>query len=255
MRRSAILAAVAVIAVVSYARSQQSDVEVQKVGENSYRLVLKSFRSNSVAAAQQELFPEATRICASRSVRFGRYEFEQREAIQPGAKTLPFVLKQEIHCGDATGAPTTTSIPDPNWHPTADQQQQIQAITYSYFQLKDTGNYEQARALLSDANPFVQWRSSAEKFNSQAGEVRSRKIKKITWYKDPPQAPAAGIYAAVDFVSQFANIDIHCGYVVWHQGQDGSFRLMREEQNFIDKSMQQKLEPSVLVGMRAKFGC
>jgi hypothetical protein len=81
-----------------------------------------------------------------------------------------------------------------------------------------------------------------------------RDIKKITWYKNPPQA-APGTYAAVDFSSQFTNANIHCGYLVWFEQGDGSFVMVREEVNFIDKATEQKLKPDELERARAKFGC
>ena len=101
--------------------------------------------------------------------------------------------------------------------------------------------------------PFDSWSSREEEFNSKAGPVKKRTIKKITWYKDPPRA-APGIYAAVDFASEFANIDIHCGFIAWQMQEDGSFRVIREEVNFIDKAMQQKLKAGELDRIRAQFG-
>jgi Protein of unknown function (DUF4019) len=259
MRPAAFIAAIILLSVTG-AQSQQSDIQVERLGERSYRLVLKSFKSGSVAAGQQELVPAARRVCSDQSIRFGKYEFEKSEPIRPAtAENRPFLLKQEVHCGNAASEPATPSTatrPDPDWRPTAELEKAIELLTYTYFSWKDARNYKQAYALLSTTTPFEQWQSSAEKFNSQAGEVRSRKIKKITWYKDPAHAPQPGLYAAVDFAGQFVNVDTHCGYVVWHQGpKDSSFRLVREEENFIPKEIGQKLSPSELAAIRAKFRC
>jgi Protein of unknown function (DUF4019) len=262
MRQAGLLIAAFILASATNAQSQQSEIQIEKLGEASYRLVLKSFKSAEVSAGQQELVPTARRLCADKSIRFGKYEFEKSEPLRPGAgQVRSLVLKQEIHCGDIAGAPATSPAaakPDPQWRPTAEQEKLIESVTLTYFAAKDQRNYSQAYAFLSPsrqaATPFESWRSEREQFHSRAGDVHSRKIKKITWYKDPPQA-APGLYAAADFESRFANIDIHCGYLVWHQAQDRTFRLIREEENLIDKEMQRKLPPAELAAARAKFGC
>ena len=64
-----------------------------------------------------------------------------------------------------------------------------------------------------------------------------------------------GVYVAVDFFSIFQNVDFHCGFLIWHQQQDGSFLLMREEQNYILRQIQDTLEPDELAEIKAQFGC
>ena len=58
----------------------------------------------------------------------------------------------------------------------------------------------------------------------------------------------------MDFASEFANLDIHCGYVAWYMQEDGSFRVVREEENSIDKAIQQKLKDGELDKLRAQLG-
>ncbi len=258
MRTPAVLLTGLILVSVGVAQGQQSDIQVEKLGENSYRMVLKSSKSNTVAAGQWEMMSEAQRVCAGRGVRFGRFEFEKLDAVSPGVQSGPLLLRQEIHCSDIAPVPTVppaVAVPAPTWRPTEELKQQVQSQTSKYFAAKDAGDYKQAYSFLSTTLPLQQWQSTAEKFNVQAGQIRNRTIKKITWYKDPPQAPAPGVYAAVDFSSQFANVDIHCGYLVWHQAQDVRFRLIREEQSYIDRTMQQKLQPNELAAARAKIRC
>ena len=122
--------------------------------------------------------------------------------------------------------------------------------------MKDTRDYEQVREILGPALPFEDWLAVAEKFDKQAGEVRHRRVEKVRWYKDPPNGSPPGIYAAVDFTGEFANIGIYCGVVVSHQGQDGIITgLLREEQNYISREIQQKLTASELTAARKKMGC
>ena len=78
---------------------------------------------------------------------------------------------------------------------------------------------------------------------------------KITWYKDPPSAPEPGIYAAADFSGQFENDPIYCGYLAWHRGADGQYRIIREEENFIDKRSIAKLSQLEVNALATKMGC
>jgi hypothetical protein len=239
-----------------------SEIEVQRLGDDSFRLVLKSYRSSSVDAGQEELLPKAMEICGERNVGFGKYEFQTMEPVSPpAAERRSLLLKQDITCGvGAIPRPPTVSATnrDAQWRPSTAQVALVERQTYAYFAAKDGRRYQEAYAQLSvtqkQTTPFERWSFLADDFNSKAGEVHSRKIKKITWYKDPPNTPP-GIYAATDFSSQFANTAAHCGYVVWHEQADGSFLLLREEQNFIDKATEAKLKPDEREKVRAQFGC
>jgi hypothetical protein len=254
MKHVAVLAAALAMMAAGDALGQKSEVQVQKRGEDSYVFVLRSVVSNTLAAAQQELLPEAKRICGDRLPRFGRYQFEHSEPVSPAAKQAPFLLKQEIQCINEASPPTTV-VTSPNWRPTELEQGNILELTGRYFRFKDTGDYQQARQLLGPTLRFEDWLAATEKFNQQAGAVRHRKVEKVTWYKDPPNGPPPGIYAAVDFTGEFANIGIYCGYVVWYRGQDDMTRLLREEQNYISREVQQKMSADELAAARKKLRC
>lgn len=240
-----------------------SEIAVQRLGADAFRLELKSYRSRAVDAGQDELAPKASELCGGRRVAYGRYQFEAAEALAPAATAAkgPFVLRQEIGCGDAAGAPAplvSAANVDPQWRPTAAQVERVEAQTRAYFAAKDVRQYGEAYARLSTAQqktaPFESWRAAAQEFNARAGQVRQRAIKKITWYNNPPQAQP-GIFAAVDFSGQFANADLYCGYLVWSEQADGAFLLDREEQNILDKTIELQLKPAELAQVRAQFRC
>jgi hypothetical protein len=236
-----------------------SAIEVQRLGDDSYRLSLKSYRSRTVEAGQKEVLPKAREICGDKNVGYGKYEFETLEPVSPTAtEKRHLILKQEIACGGAAPPAPTVSQVDPQWRPTTAQVELVERQTYAYFAAKDGSKYQEAYAQLSAAQkettPFERWSSRADDFNSKLGQVRGRSIKKITWYRNP-QGAAPGVYAAADFSSQFANSDIHCGYVVWHEQSNGSFLLVREEERFLDKETEQKLKPDELEKVRALFRC
>lgn len=108
---------------------------------------------------------------------------------------------------------------------------------------------------MKEAAHFDTWSANAKAQNTKAGHLLNRRILKITWYKDPPSAPEPGIYAAADFSGQFENDPIYCGYLAWHRGVDGKYRIIREEENFIDKESIAKMGLTDVKALVAKFGC
>lgn len=243
--------------------AQQSEINVQRIGNDLFRLSLKSYRSKTVEAGQQELFSTAQQACGGRVVQYGKYQFETKEALNAtAANGAMLMLKQDVGCTTtAAGVETRAEPPKkigPAWLPAPAQVQRVERLTKTYFAARDGRRYMDAYQLFSFASkqisPFERWSSGVEDFNSKVGSVVRRDIKKITWYKNPPQA-APGTYAAVDFSSQFANANIHCGSVIWVEQDDGTFQIVREEENVIDKSMENALTPDELAKARAQFGC
>jgi hypothetical protein len=242
-----------------------SDVEVKDLGKGRYLLILKNSRTTKVDVAQAELMPAAKALCKGKSADFGRYDFEGKEKIDPRSD-LDFsgtmTLKQEIECVDPAKQRDDAQnyvLKALAWPPGEPEQKAVEASTYKYFAAKDSGSYRDAYSLLTVSmqatTSFEHWSESAKNFNSVAGKVSGRQIKKITWYKDPPSASQPGIYAAADFVSEFANAYVHCGYVVWHQQNDGTFRLVREEESFLDRKSAEKLDEKTRASVKAKLGC
>ena len=243
-------------------RIQPPEIDVQRLGNDSFYLVLKSYSSRTVEAGQQELMPKAKEVCGAKEVGYGKYQFETLEPVNLTAADGPvLVLKQNIICGPTAGTQALAEAPksvDGQWHPVTAQVQRAELQSIAYFAAKDGRRYKEAYELLSPAwkriTPFERWSANAEDFNSKTGQVLHRDIKKITWYKNPPQA-APGTYAAVDFSGRFTNANINCGYIVWFEQGDGSFLMVREEENFIDKATEQKMKPDELEKARARFGC
>ena len=162
---------------------------------------------------------------------------------------------------EPTATPPQTVSPsnrDTDWRPTPSQMDLVQVQTISYFAARDGGRLKEAYAKFAPSQkaavPFETWRISMEAFNSKAGLVIARSLQKVTWYKDPLQG-APGVYAAVDFSSAFSNLALHCGYVMWREQSDGSFAVLREEDNVIDKATEEKLKPGDLERIRAQFRC
>jgi len=91
---------------------------------------------------------------------------------------------------------------DKQWRPSAEQQKRVVRDALTYLAAKDARNFAEAYALFSpiqkSAVPFDRWEADMKAFYSGSGTADGRTLKKVTWYKNPANAPL-GIYAAVDF--------------------------------------------------------
>jgi hypothetical protein len=134
-----------------------------------------------------------------------------------------------------------TSDSEPGWMPSVELEQQARKTALDFMADMDSGKYAEAYAFLADIDRKDQTLSDfsdrVRQFNSQAGAPIERRVVTVTWTKNPAHAPFPGIYAAIDLVSRFVNIDRHCGYLVLYEAPSGqAFQVMREENNFLDNA-------------------
>jgi len=152
----------------------------------------------------------------------------------------------------------STTNADTAWRPSSEQLASINAVTRAYFAALDANKAVDAYAFSSPRQkqyvPYDMFQKMLEDFNSEAGPVVARHIRAVTWYKDTPQT-GPGLYVAVDYSSDFTNLALHCGYVVWHEQSDRTFLLTREEVNMIDNATMAKLKPGDLEKVRGQFRC
>ncbi|WP_231639315.1 DUF4019 domain-containing protein [Sphingomonas profundi] len=144
------------------------------------------------------------------------------------------------------------AVPDPA------TQRRVLAASYAYFAAKDGGRYDAAYAVFAPSvraylTPEL-YRGEAARFNAMAGRGE-RRIVRLTWERDPPGATVPGLYVAADFVARFANLRLHCGYLMWHREADGAFRIVREEQSFLDEATARAMVPERLRPLPRQFGC
>jgi hypothetical protein len=124
------------------------------------------------------------------------------------------------------------------WLPSQEDNARVHAALAAYFRAQDEGRAADAYASLTVENrrlqPLNNYSSSLQKFNAETGPVRERTVLQLTWTKDPPAAPAPGVYASVDLMSSFVGIDRDCGYIVLYRAPGGdAFQVAREESNLI----------------------
>jgi hypothetical protein len=80
-----------------------------------------------------------------------------------------------------------------------------------------------------------------QRFKEQSGGGPSRPETRATWYKDPPQGAAPGVYAAFNIRCSFQKINMCEEVVILHEQSNGEFLVMRQERNFVDKENEQRL--------------
>lgn len=129
----------------------------------------------------------------------------------------------------------------------------------AYLTDKQAGRYDRAYAMIAPGMrsylTLDLFRDGAANFAAQAGKPGETDFTRFTWYRDPPDAPEPGLYAAVDFTGHYDNLVLMCGYLMWHQLPGGAFRLVREEQNFIDRPGAQQMVPEQRRKLPELFGC
>ena len=148
----------------------------------------------------------------------------------------------------ASGAPrqvNITSDSTPGWIPSPEQEDAARNTVTAFLAALDGGKTREAYALLADEHqshlPYDEFSRIVERFKAQAGDVIERRITTITWTKDSPTAPYPGVYAAIDLVGRFQRVDRHCGFLILYQPPaGGAFRVMRQEDSYIDNATAQK---------------
>jgi len=135
----------------------------------------------------------------------------------------------------------------------------IIAQSQAYLKDKQARHYDRAYAMIAGSmqsylTPAL-FRDGVDRFLSEAGAPGELRFTRLSWYRDPPDAPESGLYAAVDFTADYANIELMCGYLMWHRLADGRFKLVREEQNFIDRRAAQQMVPEQRRNLPRLFGC
>ncbi len=116
---------------------------------------------------------------------------------------------------------------DPEWIPSIALEREAVAIWQLYHAAVDEGRWDDAWAMLGKGLkadwPASQFAADKAALRDEYGEVLSRDRIRITWTKDSPAAPAAGIYVAIDASARFERAKRHRGYTILYQapGESG----------------------------------
>ena len=245
--------------VLLFALALEPQVEAEPLDAGRHMIDLKATARTTFEAAQAALVPTARRLCADRTFFLGAFKFAEQPEAAAGAKAgaAEASFQQELYCRSPEQLSGRAAAAAPG--PSQAQQQAVLKATYGYLAAKDSNRFSEAYAMLSRRAKLTttepEWIARTRAFNQQAGAVTARRVTDISWYSDPPEAPEPGLYVAADLNGAFENVEFLCGYVVWRLDADGSFRLVREEQNFLERRPGAKLPPLDRAPLRAQMGC
>jgi len=236
-----------------------SPVTARRLPSGAYELTLTLQNTTDILAAQRVLVPAAQKVCGGQMFEFGHYSFSSTEQnpISSVASISPRVtIHQEVTCGPV--APASAQHTSYDWSPSDADDKLVAARTQQYLAQKDKGELALAYGQFSDtmkvASRFDIWSKGVEDFNAKAGGMNFRKIRKVSWVKDPPGVDP-GFYAAVDYSGQFKNIPYECGYVAWYRDASGQLAIVREEEGYIDRKSQAAMTSGELRETLAKIRC
>jgi hypothetical protein len=167
-------------------------------------------------------------------------------------------LSQQPTPGSAARVVNVTPDSEKGWVPSEALEQQAHKAAIDYLADEDSGRVSEAYARFAEINrqhqPFADFSANVRRNNAKFGTVIEHRITSVTWTKNPAQAPVRGVYAAMDLISRYANIDRHCGYLVLYQPPSGGgFQIMREEINFMDNATAGQSSPAEVERMWAQL--
>ncbi len=243
-------------------------IHSKATGADSFEITYAAYGTTEPSEAQRRLMPEANRLCAPRQAVLGKYWFSGTRPIAPtpaeSARSQSLDLVQQIQCvagGAGTQAavvatPPGPSIPSPAQD--ADQDARIIGLTEDYLDARKRQDSDATRKLM-DATYLATIDQDARQkdqaaFNRTAGAQQARVVYRVTWYDDPP-GTLPGRYAAADFVTLDSGLDFHCGYIAWRQHADGSFRVVREEDNYLDAASAARMSEKDRREAKTLVGC
>ena len=243
-----------------FAEPKDLKTQSQVLGPNRHEVVITSHQPIDLATAQSAVIPIVTKLCGKKEVRFLQRQFDASMNVNRSANEplQSFSLTQNIECGalEYIPAPVTSSS---LWQPTEQDQAVIERLTIKYLHDRDNDKYQNAYLMLATSMKLAgaadHWQIKARSFNSKAGKSIKRKIVKVSWYNNPHSSPQPGLYAKVDYVSQFENIDIHCGHLTWRHEKKDRYHLVSEAENYIDKVSQVNMKDGDVEKTRALFAC
>ena len=125
------------------------------------------------------------------------------------------------------------------WSP-SDLQRTKAESTLARFQLAiDEGRYADAYEMFTPGMKKMMTRERfvalESQFREESGGAAVRTETRTTWYNDPPNAAAKGVFAAFDLRTRFPNIATCAEVVILHEESDGQFSVMRKERTIVSK--------------------
>lgn len=198
-----------------------------------------------------EIERRAAELCGGgKAVRWGEFKSDVKVGKLP--VTEPPEVSGFSRAFSCVTPSTRSYVAAPSdWKPSAADETAVRKAFQAYYERRDGGDLVGAKAmfapdaLASDSS----WQQQMAEFNQRIGKG-ARRITGVTWYVNPEGAPHPGVYAAVDFIGDFAQTHFYCGYLVFFRTAEGAYEITREEQNQFERGAE-PVEPVQLAQMRA----
>jgi hypothetical protein len=239
------------------------EITVEALDSDQFRLSFSSASVIGVDAAQVLVLPTAVDLCNDAIPVFGRYRFSSSERIvDAGAvQRQSFTFEQDISCSSEIssadrGTDNSETLSSPQ---SVEAENLVRAKSIEYFE--DIGNerYEEAYAVVSESHRSYStpesWKIDKQSFRAEVGAPVSIRIARLTVYQNPPNAPEPGIYVAADFNNEHELAPIHCGYLMWYRGEDGEYRIVREETGHVTAESLTRIPSEQIPVIRERLRC
>lgn len=220
-------------------------VKAEPDGVGRWRMTITASDETDPLRLAERLRPGAANLCGAKGFYFDHYTFtldQQMPERQSSAKQSDkMTLVQDVICGPL---PAVAAEPVPASPLTEAEtlalNARLEALTTGYFSALDEGRYADAFVTADDAMTggatLSDWSEQQKRFQASAGAVTERRIGRLTWYSNPPNAPF-GHYGAVDYVASRALQD-ECGYLIWYRpSADAALRLIRQETTLLPHNL------------------
>jgi Protein of unknown function (DUF4019) len=234
-------------------------INVENHGENKFSITLKSSNVLSIEDAQKAIYLSAAEACKPLFPKYEKYTFSADEPLSSDSIPLKtsFEFHQRITCAEQQEIDSKPEKIQVSESERKNIEAQAEKKTNEYFNALDSGNLKDAYAMLSvemKASSYSEWSARQNEFKKSAGKKVNGGPWKVTAYINPPDAPIAGIYIAVDYEFNYEHTPFRCGYVVWLK-QKESYVLIREDFGVLDEKVLKTLNETQIKEVKGKFRC
>ena len=196
-----------------------------------YVAKVATFDVRQQADVESEIGRRAADLCGRNEVRWGAFTSVAKLGKNPAAEPAPVTgYTHEFSC--AAPNPRTYEPAPSDWKATATDVRDAVAVFETYYSKRDSGDFSEAMRLFAPGvlGDPASWATEMSATNKKIGRGK-RRVTGVTWYVNPAGAPHPGVYVAIDFVGEFPQTYVYCGYVALYRRGSGSYEIMREEQN------------------------
>ena len=256
IRTITVLASALLISGIARGQAQADRISTRSTGEDSFEISLESETDFDLANAVRRIAPTAREICGNRAVELGRYTFEASQAVTGDPSGDSFKLVQSIRCVDAVpGPPASVRRSQLEGEDALEAVRGIvRELSREYFDRLYANMGDDAQAALAAMGSAGGSDASAV-FETEAGTPVEINLYRLSVYDNLPNAPADGVYVAVDYDNRVGNVANHCGYLMWHSPDAEEFTLSRIESGTLGEELVDSMSEDQVYAVRKQLRC